>query len=152
MKLAVRRAMELPLDVKLFINATGSTRAELIAIIISDGRDEDDDDCDAEEDDSWSVAVEVAGITKLVNRWDIKLSVSRGDISFKKFGNEQIPLVNDDALLLVVDDDVVVVVSCSCFGPSSPPSPLFVFGPSFGGLDDSDPKAKNGSNDPGREA
>jgi hypothetical protein len=148
--------MELPLDVKLFINATGSTRAELIAIIISDGRDEDDDDdgdCDTEDDDSWSVALlVVAGITKLVKRWDIKLSVSRGDISFKKFGNEQIPLVNDDALLLVVDDDVVVVVSCSCFGPSSPPSPLFVFGPSFGGLDDSDPKAKNGSNDPGREA
>jgi hypothetical protein len=146
--------MELPLDVKLFINATGSTRAELIAIIISDGRDEDDGGCDTEEDDSESVAllVVVAGITKLVKRWDIKLSVSRGDISFKKFGNEQIPLVNDDALLLVVDDDVVVVVSCSCFGPSSPPSPLFVFGPSFGGLDDSDPKAKNGSNDPGRDA
>jgi hypothetical protein len=146
--------MELPLDVKLFINATGSTRAELIAITISDGRDEDDDGgCDTEEDDSGSVALlEVAGITKLVKRWDIKLSVSRGDISFKIFGNEQIPLVNDDVLLVVDDDDDVVVVSCSCFGPSSPPSPLFVFGPSFGGLDDSDPKAKNGSNDPGREA
>jgi hypothetical protein len=107
--------MELPLDVKLFINATGSTLALLIAIIISDGREEDDGGgCDARELDSGSAALAVAGITKLVNRCDIKLSVSSGDISLKILGNEQIPLVNE-VFLRVVDDDVAVS-SCSCLG------------------------------------
>jgi hypothetical protein len=41
MKLAVRRAILLPVNVKLLMSATGSTRALRMAMIISEGRDDD---------------------------------------------------------------------------------------------------------------
>ena len=43
-KLAVRLAIFEPVDVKLLMSATGSTLALRMAMIISDGRDDEDDD------------------------------------------------------------------------------------------------------------
>ena len=48
-KFAVLRAIVLPLDVRFLIRATVSTRAERIAIIMSDGDGEDDRDADGDD-------------------------------------------------------------------------------------------------------
>ena len=129
-KFAVLRAIVLPLDVRFLIRATVSTRAERIAIIMSDGDGEDDRDADGDD---------VLESSLIPDERDRVLNVDSAALSDEGAAREEVDAV--DALPFDCASEYFVVSLSLVSSPS-----LFSDVPGA-------PNAKKGGRkDPGREA
>jgi len=135
-KLAVRRAMLLPLDVKLLINSTGSTRALRMAMIMSDGCDDEDDDDDGGGSFELSLVLERERALKA----DVVVLVDFDD-------DERTAELEVECEATAVGVDVV-----DGGKEVSIPTVLGSGWSSFSGVVEVAPNAKKGRKDPGRDA
>jgi len=154
MKLAVRLAILLPLDVRLFTSWTGSTLADLIAMIISEADEEEDAEVVGSDDFSCS-SFEGSVISRNDENVEIESALKAdGSISVgENFGqDEELELVDVEWVAVLSAQLLVPDIVSKTHGFSS------VLLSAFVSLEQSSdigvvPKAKNGGkNDPGSDA